>query len=218
MDRQLAERMVGAACLLAVLVLVVPAVLDGNRPTEGTGAEPVLPEVGGLRRHTLSLDGAERVPPVPVLPDRPGEAAGTLPDDELPAGVMAPPVELPEAMPPAPVAGPEAGQTTVAPPAKADDADSDAEPPVVPAPVPAPSSETSAPPAAGQWYVQLGSFSSRQNAEGLEKKLAAAGFDATIRKSDKGSLLRVLAGPRADRDAAVILQGKLKAAGYTGQV
>ena len=30
MDRQLAERMVGAACLLAVLVLVVPAILDGS--------------------------------------------------------------------------------------------------------------------------------------------------------------------------------------------
>jgi len=73
-------------------------------------------------------------------------------------------------------------------------------------------------PEAGQWYVQLGSFSSSQNAEGLAKKLKARGFDATIRKSSNGKMSRVLVGPRADRDAAVVLAGKLKAEGFAGQV
>lgn len=215
MDRQLAERMVGAACLLAVLVLVVPAVLDGNQPPASTGPEPVLPEVRDLRRHTLSLDSEERVPPVPVLPDRPGEAAGTLPEDEVPAGLTAAPVELPDTTPAA-VAAPEAEKTAVAAPATAGKAVAAA--PVAEAPAAAASAEAQVPPNAGEWYVQLGSFSSRQNAEGLRKKLAAAGFEATIRKSEKTPLLRVLVGPRADRDAAVALAGKLKAAGYTGQV
>ena len=58
MDRQLAERMVGAACLLAVLVLVVPSILDGNQEPESTGPEPVLSEVPDQRTHTLILDDA----------------------------------------------------------------------------------------------------------------------------------------------------------------
>lgn len=216
MDRQLAERMVGAACLLAVLVLVVPAVLDGNQEPASTGPEPVLPEVRDLRRHTLSLDSEERVPPVPVLPDRPGEAAGTLPEDEVPAGLTAAPVELPDMSPAAAVAAPEAEKTAVAAPATADKAVAAA--PVAAAPDPAAAAEAQVPRGAGEWYVQLGSFSSRQNAEGLKKKLVAAGFEATIRKSEKTPLLRVLVGPRADRDAAVALAAKLKAAGYAGQV
>lgn len=217
MDRQLAERMVGAACLLAVLVLVVPAVLDGNQEPASTGPEPVLPEVRDLRRHTLSLDSEERVPPVPVLPDRPGEAAGTLPEDEVPAGLTAAPVELPDATPSAPVAAPATEKSAAAAPASADKTVAAAPVAEAPAPpAPAPSAEAQAPPDAGQWYVQLGVFSNRQNAEGLKKKLVAAGFEATIRKSNRG--LRVLVGPRADRDAAVALAGKLKAEGYAGQV
>ena len=78
--------------------------------------------------------------------------------------------------------------------------------------------EARAVPDAGQWYVQLGVFSSRQNAEGLAKKLKAGGFDTTVRKTGSGTMSRVLVGPRADRDAAVVLADKLKAAGFTGQV
>jgi cell division septation protein DedD len=108
MDRQLAERMVGAACLLAVLVLVVPSILDGNQEPESTGPEPELLEVPDQRTHTLILDNAARVPPVPQLRDMPGEAAGTLPDDEPPAGTIPAPVQAQEATPvPVPIPEPE---------------------------------------------------------------------------------------------------------------
>jgi DedD protein len=215
MDRQLAERMVGAACLLAVLVAVVPALLDGNQAPESNGPDSALPEVRDLRRHTLSLDSEARVPPVPVLPDRPGDAAGTLPVDDVPDGVAAAPVELPDAT--APVAGPDVGNSVVDASATAGQTAAVAPGAEAPAPpVPAPAAEAPVLPGTGQWYVQLGVFSSQQNAEGLKKKLADAGFEATLRKSNRG--LRVLVGPRADRDAAVTLAGKLKAAGYTGQV
>ena len=50
------------------------------------------------------------------------------------------------------------------------------------------------------------------------KKLKAGGFDTTVRKTGSGTMSRVLVGPRADRDAAVVLADKLKAAGFTGQV
>jgi DedD protein len=201
MDRQLAERMVGAACLLAVLVLVVPSILDGDQQPGRTDPEPVLSDVPDLRTYTLSLDSAERVPPVPQLRNVTGEAAGTLPIEDSPVEATAAPRELHEVQPAAapepekpPVAETASVKTVAAPPAAA--------PPAAPA---------------GQWYVQLGSFSNQQNAEGLAKKLKAKGFDVAIRKTSNGSLSRVLVGPRADRDAAVDLAKKLSGAGFKGQ-
>ena len=214
MDRQLAERMVGAACLLAVLVLIVPSILDGNQEPESSSPEPVLSEVPDQRTHTLILDDAARVPPVPQPRDMPGEAAGTLPDDEPPAATLSAPAELQEATPvpvPAPTAEPEKPAVVVVPPA-ADKAVA------VPSAVPAASAEVPVGADAGQWYVQLGVFSSKQNAEGLARKLTASGFSATVRKINNGAMSRVLVGPRADREAAVALADKLKAAGFTGQV
>jgi cell division septation protein DedD len=203
MDRQLAERMVGAACLLAVLVLVVPSILDGNRESGSTGPEPVMPEQPGLRTHTLSIDSGASVPPVPQPREMPGEAAGTLPDEEP---VTA---DLPENAPVLPSApAPEVAQPAVAEPPAAEKTAAAAE---VPAEAPAVAD-------AGQWYVQLGSFSSKPNAEGLARKLQASGFSATVRKSGNGKMLRVLVGPRADREAAAMLAGKLRAAGFNGQV
>ena len=66
MDRQLAERMVGAACLLAVLVLIVPAILDGNPDSGATITHPAVEEELALRTHTLRLDPAARAPPLPT--------------------------------------------------------------------------------------------------------------------------------------------------------
>lgn len=217
MDRQLAERMVGAACLLAVLVLVVPSILDGNKTPESTGPEPLLPEVSELRTHTLSLDSAARVPPVPRLRNTPGGAAGTLPDEEQPAETLSTPVELQEGTS-MPMPEPEAEDPAVVVPPKTDK--------VAAAPSAAPdavaesraAAEARAVVGTGQWYVQMGSFSSKQNADGLAKKLQASGFEVTVRKTTNGAMSRVLVGPRADREAAAALAGKLKAAGFAGQV
>jgi cell division septation protein DedD len=208
MDRQLAERMVGAACLLAVLVMVVPSILDGNQEPERTGPEPVLPEVPDVRTHTLILDDAERVPPVPQPRDMQGEPAGMLPADEPSPDTLSAPVELQEVAP-VPPSAPEAQKP-------ADAAPRDADKTVVPS-VTA-SAEARKASGTGQWYVQLGVFASKQNAEGLAKKLKAGGFDTTVRKTSNGAMLRVLVGPRADREAAVALAAKLKAAGFAGQV
>lgn len=205
MDRQLAERMVGAACLLAVLVLVVPSILDGNQRTGKAAPESVSTELPDLRTHTLSLNNAERVPPVPQLGAIPGEPAGTLPAEELPAEEITAPLEMNSVPPPASAALPEPEKPPVA--ATATD-EAAASSPILKKPVLAD---------AAQWYVQLGVFASSQNAEGLAKKLKAKGFDATIRKSS-GSMSRVIVGPRADREAAAALAEKLASAGFKGQV
>lgn len=206
MDRQLAERMVGAACLLAVLVLVVPAILDGNPDSGATITHPDVAEELDLRTHTIRLDGAEREPPVPtplqaqVDPPPPGEAAPEEPP--APAGA-APEPEPVEAVP--------APRLPVAPV------------PVITAP-PAPAAAVAGPPPTeraggdGDWVVQLGSFASKANADRLAASVKAKGFQVAVQGGGgaSGTLYRVRAGPEADRAGAEALAARLAAAGFKG--
>ncbi len=211
MDRQLAERMVGAACLLAILVLVVPAVLDGNGDPEPGRLAPTGETSVDLRTHTIRLQTGDREPPVPVprvAPDSPGLA---VEEPEPPAAAASPPGEA-GAGAPAPSA---AAVPAVDPPAPPP-------PPARPALTPTPSPPTAgAPtPAAGGWFVQLGSFAQRGNAERLAGELRTSGFSALVVPGGggSGSLFRVRAGPVADRAAAEELAARLGRAGYPGQV
>lgn len=116
-------------------------------------------------------------------------------DEELqdgPSVSAAPPTASPE---PEVVPEPEASSEPV-------------EPPDPPAPAPA-ASETpaSAPPAAAEapptgdgWFVQLGAFGSRENADALVARLRDGGYAAFI--TSVGSLHRVRVGPYADRAEA----------------
>lgn len=201
MDRQLAERMVGAACLLAVLVLVVPAILDGNPDSGATITHPAAEEALDLRTHTIRLDGAEREPPVPT----PLQVQAA---PEPPA-----PAEVP------PVTGPEPAETGLA-----------KELPAVPAPAasvpsaPVPAAAAAEPPArapvdgGGDWIVQLGSFSSRANADRLAADVKRRGFSVTVQGGggSSGSLFRVRAGPAPDKAGAEALAARLEAAGFKG--
>jgi cell division septation protein DedD len=68
--------------------------------------------------------------------------------------------------------------------------------------------------------VQLGFFSSRQNAQQLADKVGADGlpvFLITINQSGK-KLERVLVGPWESRAKASEVAERLKKAGYAGQV
>ncbi|MDH5255732.1 MAG: SPOR domain-containing protein [Gammaproteobacteria bacterium] len=210
MDRQLAERMVGAACLLAVLVLVVPAILDGNPDSGATITHPAVEEELDLRTHTIRLDGSESEPPVPtprpvqVAPEPPTETApepvstadGPPPTGAEPAAAR-PVTEVPSAAVPSvpPVAGPSAPEPVSAaaePPAKA--------------------------PAAGggDWIVQLGSFSSRANADRLAADVKRKGFSVSVQGGggSSGTLFRVRAGPEPDKAGAEALAVRLAEAGF----
>ena len=63
MDRNLVERMIGAGVLVLLLVLLVPALLDGSRDEEVAPAIVTLPEPV-LRTETIYLNGTE--PPLAV--------------------------------------------------------------------------------------------------------------------------------------------------------
>lgn len=206
MDRQLAERMVGAACLLAVLVLVVPAILDGNPDSGSTITHPAVDEELDLRTHTIRLDGAEREPPVPTPLQ--GGAAPEPPEAAAPEGSVAAPVaseagEAATAGEPPPGAGPAAPAPS-RPPEPAADAAGSGEKPVAGG--------------AGDWIVQLGSFSSRANADRLAANVKAKGFGVSVEGGggSSGTLFRVRAGPEPDKAGAEALAARLSAAGFKG--
>jgi len=208
MDRQLAERMVGAACLLAVLVLVVPAILDGSPDSGATITHPAVEEELDLRTHTIRLDGAEREPPVPTPrqaqadPEPPEELALEPAAPSAPPAVKALPVPAPSVPVPA-TAAPE-------PPAKA--------PAKLPAKPPAESPAKAPANGSGDWIVQLGSFSSRANADRLAADVQGKGFSVSVEGGggSSGTLFRVRAGPAPDKAGAEALAGQLAAAGFKG--
>jgi len=208
MDRQLAERMVGAACLLAVLVLVVPAILDGNPDSGSTLTHPVVEEELDLRTHTIRLDGTDRAPPVPTPLQ--GEAA---------------PEPAPEA--PVPDAG-EPAQPPAAPKDRTEEAVVAREAPPAPPSAAAPASAPAAPAPVARapgddaggvgWIVQLGSFSSRANADRLATDVRGKGFSVIVEGGggSSGTLFRVRVGPEPDKAGAEALAARLAAAGFKG--
>jgi DedD protein len=70
----------------------------------------------------------------------------------------------------------------------------------------------------GEWFVQLGSFSLRENSERLVVQLEAKGFSASVLGGGgaSGTLFRVRAGPEGDRASAEALAARLAAAGFKG--
>ena len=119
---------------------------------------------------------------------------------------------------------------TVAPP-PAPGAESAPIPAPLPTPAPAPAPESAPAPAQAPvaesrpasvetgFAVQIGSFASRANAEGLVVKLGKGGFPAFISPTGNGrKLYRVRVGPVADRASAQQLAARLAEAGQPGKV
>jgi cell division septation protein DedD len=193
------ERLTGALILIVALVIVVPELFSG-RPEQRPATE--APEAQSadagppLRSYTMDLEGKQQ----------------TL--AETPAASPSPPPAIPEPRLPATKA-PE----TTAPAPKPAEAEKSAEAGKPPAATPAtkPAAATVATPAHG-WWVQLGSFSARDNAQRLAATLGSAGYSVRVSPTTKNGkeLYRVLAGPAEDRAAAATLQARLTAAGHKG--
>ena len=133
----------------------------------------------------------DREPIAPVEPAElpPAPTVAAMPETLEPAPAPVEPVATPE---PAPVIepAPEPETVTAAP---------------EPAPEPAPA-------ATGDWVIQLGSFSSAANAEGLSQTLRTQGYNAyTHAVTVQGNAItRVYVGPLASREAANRLRDELE--------
>lgn len=220
MDRALKERTIGAIVLVLVAVLIVPVFLDGpTSDTEVVSQAVVLPGQNDQprRQQTIVLQ-RDRDQPVPVpLESTPqddrdeveppaAEALAANADDSAVVSDAGSP-NLPEIPVPEP-ASVASVPAAAAPEPVAERAPAEAQP------------KAEAPRSDGLWAVQLGSFSSRDNAERLAASLRDDGYAAFLSKLDAGSgeLHRVRVGPQENRDAAEKVAGALAGAGHKGQV
>ena len=190
MDTALRNRLTGAVILVLLAVLLLPELLTG---AGGTAARTpstagAMPE-GGAPLQTLQIDlsGTARGPAGSALP--PPEVTDGLADD----------LEVEPAAPPPVVRLPIPETITTAPPTAAP-------------PTAAPPAAVSVDPTATRFYVQVGTFTTRERAETAQNDLAKRGFEVTINETTSGvrRLHRVRVGPVADRAAAVALEAQLR--------
>lgn len=206
MDRQLLERMVGAAVLIVALVVIAPAVLDGPGDQEALLPPAAVPDED-VRTVTIRPDQSATEPPVakptasPAAESRPPPVAAARDRQGTATGARPAPAPEPQ---PAPAATPDAEPGPLP----------EAEPESSPEPVRAVRQARTG------WAVQLGSFADRANAQRLAGEVSSKGYDTYLLPLEKGgrTLYRVRVGPRPTRKAAEQLAGELAAAGYKGQV
>ena len=214
MDRALKERIVGAIVLVAVIVLVVPVFLDGPSNDGEVISERVpLPGQEEQQMQTVVLD-RDRDEPVPAP-----VAATPSPEDTAESADESAPIVLDDV------------STDVAEATASETSAEEAPPPVI-EPVAEPVVEdeqirteepvavATAASSTGMWAVQIGSFSSQENAENLAADLRRQGFAAFLSQhaSASGALHRVRVGPQRDREVAEAMAERLSAAGHRGQV
>jgi DedD protein len=198
MERALQERVIGAVVLVLFAILIVPIFLDGPADEAEIKSESVtLPGQNNQKRkqQTIVLE-RNRSEPVPAA-ESPGTSpttGGDRPATAQKQAAVLPAAEEPKAMPS--VAAKTATNTKA------------------PAAPPVESSTT------GMWAVQLGSFSSQENAERLAADLRKQGYAAFLSQlyTTDGALHRVRVGPQKDRDSAESVAAQLTKGGHNGQV
>ncbi len=192
MERALKERIIGAAVLVAVVVLVVPVFLDGP------------PEDGEIVSEHVPLPGQADQDTKTVVLDRDRSSPVPSNGNSQPAEATPEPVVTREEPEPEPVV------TRPAPQPVAEEAPAD-EPEQA---TPVESSTT------GMWAVQLGSFGNQENAERLAAELRQQGHAAFLSQvmTGNGQLHRVRVGPQADRASADAVAETLKRAGHDVKV
>jgi DedD protein len=191
MDRRVKERLIGASILVVLIVLVVPELLSGPKPT--TQPQPVLPAAAAAEpNRTVLVDLSTSKPAAAPEPEEPVSQPAAAP------AAAATPVSSPQTAPAATAAAP--------PPARPASVESVSAPPI--------SSQR------GAWSVQLGSFASRSNADNLTRQMKGQGFAAFVLEGGSGTSVRyrVRVGPLSDRESAERVAAKLKSLGHVSSL
>jgi DedD protein len=239
MERALKERLVGAAVLVAVVVLVLPEMLTGQvatppprstRDTDGLplhtheftlGETPTADQVA-VAQDALQPEPAPVIAPVIASVSAPASAAVSATEPmPQPAASRPQPAASAAAVPPTtPRAEPAPATASLAPVAVS--AAPAAVPSVLVAKTPASKPAASKPAAAvlAGWVVQIGSFSTQQKAEQFVAALRGKGYRAfTLPYTANGRTLhRVRVGPEQERAAVDELARRLRADGFQGSI
>jgi len=190
MDRVLKERLVGAAVLVAIGAWLIPWVLDGPEQLNA-------PQSTALE---LPAPTAED-PPIrteTIELERRGSPVARDPSGapDTVAAVPDQPAAAAATKAPAPTAAASSAAPAAAKPAAASDA------------------------AATSWYVQLGAFGERANADRLAARVATYGYDADVSgfPASGPTVYRVRLGPEPTRARAEAIASALSAHGFVAQV
>jgi cell division septation protein DedD/uncharacterized membrane protein required for colicin V production len=225
MEETLKARLIGAAVLVALAVLLIPELLSGRKAVEPVAEEGTGQR--GTRTFTIELGQgpgqATRSQPISTAtaPTPAAVASTEVPADaKAAAEVPVEPQVEPTAETPTPVQAEAAAPATT--PAKAVQEPKSAPATAETAPAAA-RAEPQPPPAltaGGGWAVQVGAFSSTETARKLVKDLGGAGYRAFVSPVSKGgkTLYRVRVGPEADKAGAEQLAQRLKARGLPATV
>ncbi|MFA5626602.1 MAG: SPOR domain-containing protein [Thiohalomonadaceae bacterium] len=203
MNEQLKKRLVGVVVLTALAVVLVSIMLEGERSNDIPISGSNVPEMPAKAVPTIDI-------PLQIPP--PIAEKSKVAEKKMPAEVeeAATPVQT---APPGPVVEPIIAAENKQPPATA----AVVAEPVKPVDVQQISQKSAA---AESWAVQIGSFSTKANANRLRDSLRAKGYPAYVEQvSLSGGLsYRVRVGPMLSRSDAEAAQAKLAEGGHRGIV
>ena len=227
MGESLKARLIGAAVLVAVAVILIPELLTGRGP-----AHTSAPVSGDRGTRTIVIDvpvsGATVSAPAPAPTTAVAERGPVAID---PASQSGQPAATPETTQPEPAPTPAPAPAAAVVDNRPGQTASGAAPtpaPMAPRPAAAPAATAAAtlagsPPAAaarGAWAVQVGAFGSTGAAAKVVNELSSAGFRAYVSPVQRGgkTLYRVRVGPEAERSRADALAASLKGRGLPATV
>lgn len=201
-ERQVKERLIGAAVLVAIAVILIPELLSGpstqHKPPVATSPR----NEQGIKTYQFDLNqprpSGQFTSPTAAPPP---EQTTPQPEPEKQPEAQSAPEET-AATPPAAATVP--GREVAPPAAESPRPTPQLEKPPAASPPPTPAPRPSAASTPG-WAVQLGSFADAERANHLADRLRAAGHNAylvPLRRADGKTLQRVRIGPYGERAQA----------------
>jgi DedD protein len=208
-ERQLKERLIGAAVLMAVAVVMVPEMFSGPHSHSEPAADSSSASSGQIKTYHIQLQSAHSSEPQsqPAI-----EAPAAQPRDEAPVPANDGNLSEPAASASAASSSSSRSRTQIEPvPAVTKPVAK----PAPPAPIAVPNTPTadSSKPVDGDWVVQVGSFGAEDKARQIVSKLKGQGYPAYLGQvtvSGK-TLYRVRVGAMPSRAAAEASLQKIKA-------
>jgi DedD protein len=204
------RRLVGAAALALLAVIVLPMIMDPEPKPAGEDIQVRIPSESGRNATARSIE-------LPAAPSVAEPSAPTPPSEPVAAVEPATPAPAPSPAPHAepPATKPAPTRSEAAPavkPAKPDEAER------VAAILSGKSASAAAPvdDKGPGFVVQVGAFSNEASASALSEKIRQAGFKAYTRKV--GSTTRVRVGPYDNRDEAESVAARMAGKGFKGVV
>ncbi len=201
MDKSLQKKLVGAAVLIALVVIFLPMLLDGGKDNESLSMQVEIPDKPVYQVPNRLQQPAIPQPDTPVVVTQPLTIG--QPQISSQTQITQPKIAKIETLP-------AVNEPVVKPAAKL----GSIKPNVTQAKVSKPKKPAAGSAKAGKgagYVVQVGSFSQEQNAASLKDKLLTSGFPAFVQTAAIGSksIYRVKVGPRPSRDDADQLRLRL---------